>query len=605
MQNIISLLDNIDFKALGTQECLNLRAEVRDNIHNILTEVKPTRDYDDYIRFCYKLWRLFNEPTKAELDFQKSAVFEINPKISIIVPVYNVKTKLLRLLLDSVCAQTYANWELCIADGGSANEEIRRVILEYAKHCDKIKYVFLNENKGIAENSNAAIMISSGDYLAFVDHDDTLTPDAMYETVKAINENKNAGLIYTDNDWSDADENRFNPVFKPDWSPYTFLMSNYIIHLVIVKRKLAFTAGLFEKKYDLYQDTALTFKVSEIAEKIVHIPKVLYNWRNHEASVSHKDRTQDDFHKELINLTLEVKYAYLERMGRCMDSQSLVSVVIRVSEDIISLRKTIMSVIGKAKYKKFEVIILYSSYNSDEVKKHCEQLRKNPLFKVFICDTALNMLPDAIYYNTAAKKCTGKYIFFVNKGVTIAYERWLEAWVAVLCNFKNIAVGGGTAEITDSSGKRIYQTAEEYVGNNTDIKDFAVPVVDLGIHFFAHSNVEYGVHNVSSVSKGLVAVNRNIFNELGGFDTDFPDTFYLTDLCLRCRDIGWQNIIYRRAKVTLSGAENVEMEDIEAFVKELDVFEKKWGKHLKAPDPFLNPNLSLINLEKYGCPYRI
>ncbi|MBR3614694.1 MAG: glycosyltransferase [Clostridia bacterium] len=183
----------------------------------------------------YKIWMEKNKLTEGDIERQKAHKFEYSPKISIVVPMYNTNEIFFKELIESLENQTYSNWELCLADGSEIQNENLK---QYYEKDEKIKYKFLNENKGISENTNVAIDMAMGEFVGFLDHDDLLSSDALFEMVKAINKNKSAEFIYSDEDKIDEQYERFEPYFKPDYSPETLACNNYITHFVVVKKEL-------------------------------------------------------------------------------------------------------------------------------------------------------------------------------------------------------------------------------------------------------------------------------------------------------------------------------------------------------------------------------
>ncbi len=209
----------------------------------------------------------------------KERAFQYRPKISIVVPVYNTHKKWLRLCIESVMNQVYDNWELCIADGGSTKSYIRKVFKRYAKQDSRIKVKFLTKNKGIAGNSNEALAIANGEFVGFLDHDDELSFSALYEVVKLLNENQDLDFIYSDEDKISTKGKRFDPHFKPDWSPDTLRSYNYITHFAVIRKKIIDEVSGFRDGYEGSQDYDLFLRVVERTQRIAHIPKVLYHWR--------------------------------------------------------------------------------------------------------------------------------------------------------------------------------------------------------------------------------------------------------------------------------------------------------------------------------------
>ena len=232
----------------------------------------------------YHNWIKNNEPNDEELEEQKKYKFEIQPKISIIVPMYNTPVKFFEELVDCLINQTYRNWELCLADGSPEQNHELDSIIEKDK---RIKYKFLNENKGIPGNTNAALSLATGDYVALLDHDDTLPLFCLYEIVKCINENTNVEFIYSDEDKIVGKKaERRDPYFKPDFSPDTLRANNYITHLSVFKKSLMDKIGGFRDDYNGAQDFDVIIRATENTKNIVHIPKILYHWRVHENSTA-------------------------------------------------------------------------------------------------------------------------------------------------------------------------------------------------------------------------------------------------------------------------------------------------------------------------------
>ncbi len=231
----------------------------------------------------YKSWMEKNNPTNEELEKQRNHRFDIEPKISIVVPMYNTNEGFFKELVEGLINQTYKNWELCLADGsGTQNENLKK----YYESDKRIKYKFLNSNKGISENTNSAIEMATGDFIGFLDHDDLLPKEALYEIVKGINENPEVDFLYTDEDKIDENGERFEPYFKPDFSPETLECNNYITHFVVLKKELIKTIGNLDSRFNGAQDFDFVLRASEVSKKIVHISKILYHWRVHKDSTA-------------------------------------------------------------------------------------------------------------------------------------------------------------------------------------------------------------------------------------------------------------------------------------------------------------------------------
>lgn len=262
-------------------------------VRNTVTHIAERAEEDKQ----YSSWLMEHKvsDSRAEEERLVQAGFPIRPRFSIIVPTFNTPEKYLREMIESVTGQTYTNWELCIADGSPEHSAIQSVVIEYQKRLEslglkdapEIHFLPLEKNLGISGNTNAALTMASGDYVALLDHDDLMEIDALYEIVLAQNKYPKAEAFYTDEDMLDDDSGNFlNPNFKPDFN-IDFLQScNYITHFYAVKRTIALEAGLFSDECNGSQDYDFILKTTELAEQVVHIPRILYHWRIHMNSVA-------------------------------------------------------------------------------------------------------------------------------------------------------------------------------------------------------------------------------------------------------------------------------------------------------------------------------
>ena len=232
--------------------------------------------------FTYERWLKDNQITREELEEQRKQQFEYEPKFSIVVPLFQTKEIYLRALIESVENQTYGNWELCLADGSGANSPLEKIVAEYQKKGCNISYQILQENKGISENTNAAIQMATGEYIVLADHDDIIAENALYECAKAVNSDNSIDVLYSDEDKIDmAGKKYFDPNFKPDLNMDLLCSMNYICHLFVVKRTVIDKVGMLRSEFDGAQDHDFILRCVEAAEKVYHIPMVLYHWRCH------------------------------------------------------------------------------------------------------------------------------------------------------------------------------------------------------------------------------------------------------------------------------------------------------------------------------------
>ena len=232
----------------------------------------------------YQTWIKNNEPTPEQLEEQRKTTFKINPKFSIVIPMYNTPINFFTELVDCLKQQTYSNWEMCLADGSpKKNEELDSII----NSDERIKYVFLNDNKGISGNTNEALKLATGDYILLVDHDDLIPVFCLYELAKTINKHPEVEFIYTDEDKIEGTKDkRCDPHFKPDFAIDTLRSNNYITHLSVFKKELMDKLGGFRDKYNGAQDFDIIIRATENTKNIIHIPKILYHWRVHPNSTA-------------------------------------------------------------------------------------------------------------------------------------------------------------------------------------------------------------------------------------------------------------------------------------------------------------------------------
>ena len=321
----------------------------------------------------YQTWLKENRVTKKELNQQRKTVFQENIKFSLVVPLYKTDKYLLKALVDSVLAQTYSNWELCLSDGSGADSPIRSILEEYQKKDPRIKVVFNEKQLQISDNTNAAIGIATGNYIAFADHDDTLAEEAFYQMAKEISQHPEADLIYSDEDIIDIRGNRLFPHFKPDFNPDYLCCVNYICHLVVVKRTLLDRTGLLRPEYDGSQDFDFLLRCTEHtdSEKIRHIPKILYHWRSHEGSTA---GNPDDKpyaviagekalagHYERMGIKAEVEYTgcpVVFRTHFVIEGDPKVSILIPNKDHTEDLNKCVTSILERSTWKNIQIIVI-------------------------------------------------------------------------------------------------------------------------------------------------------------------------------------------------------------------------------------------------------
>lgn len=558
--------------------------------HNKKNMKNASCNYEDYIKNC--------EPTKKELESQYNTKFKINPKISIVIPMYNTKYEFFVELMNSLINQTYSNFEICLVDS-SNNEDIN--IKNYLDSLNdrRIIYKKLSENGGISLNTNEAIRLSTGDYIAFCDHDDVLAINALFEIVKTINKDLDVDYIYTDEDILENGV-RKNPHFKPDYSPDLLTSYNYICHLVVVKRELLNKIGMLEKEFDGAQDYDFNLRATEKAKKIVHISKVLYHWRSHAASTAGNSDAKEyvleagkkAIKKHFERLNIDVDVDILQEPGRYKVNYKIVnnpkvSIIIPNKDNKNDLRKCIDSIL-KSTYPNYEIIIVENNSKSKEIFKYYEKLQNEHL-NIKVVSLEIDNFNYSKINNFGVKSATGDFLLFLNNDTKVLENNWIENMLGI-CQRKDIGIVGAKLLYPDLT----VQHAGVVIGIggvaghvNTNIKDS-----DPG--YFSRAEV---INNFSAVTAACLMIKKEDFEKVSGFDENLAVAFNDIDLCLKIRKLEklvvytpYSKLYHYESKSR--GAEDTK-EKIKRFSKEIDIFKNKWNDILEPGDPYYNKNLRL------------
>lgn len=543
----------------------------------------------------YKLWIKNNEPNKEELEKQRNYKFEYEPKISIIVPMYNTKEKYLEELLESVIGQTYSNWELCLADGSPEKLEY---VEKLVSQDERIKYKFLNGNKGISENSNEALKLVTGDYIALLDHDDIIPKFSLYEVVKVINKDKEAEFIYTDEDklW-EKKENRVSPHFKQDFAPDTLMSYNYICHFSIFKKSLMDKLKGFNKEFDGSQDYDLILRATEQANRIVHIPKILYHWRMNVDSVALASNTKTYAYDAAKKAILQ----HLERIGtkaKIEDSKTLgmykvkyevtnepkISIIIPNMDHKRDLKRCINSILQKSTYKNYEIIIVENNSKTKEIFKYYDKLKGNS--KIRILEYKEKEFNYSKINNLGVKNSKGEYIILLNNDTKIITQNWMELMLGN-CQRKDVGIVGA---------KLLYPNGRiQHIGIVLGLTGVAGHV-NLGLTskvsgYMGRNTI---TQNYSAVTGAMLMISREDYLKVGGLDENMPISYNDVDLCLKIRQLG--KVVVVNSLVTAYHYESrtrgyeISKEKIKRLEEDSKKLKNKWKDVFEKEDPYFSPN---------------
>ena len=574
-------------------------------------------DYSKQIFNQYQLWFKSNYPTKPELKSQtlESKQIKIKPKISILTPIYNTPEKFLRQCIESVLEQSYENWELILVDDASDNPILKKIIQEYARKDKRIKYLFRKENGHICRASNQALALATGEYVSLLDHDDILWPNALFEVVRCINKFPNTNLIYTDEDKLEEDGiTHSEPFFKPDWSPDYLLSCNYITHFSTFKKSLINKIGGFRIGTEGAQDWDIILRATnEITKRqkpeglIVHIPKILYSWRKSDvsaasakAAIGIKSYAYSNQRKVLENnlaassikseLT-KTDFLGCWRVKYKIVGNPLVSIIIPTKDKFEYIYKCIKS-LKKSTYKNFELILVDTGSSDAKVWKLYKEVKKD--FNKFKLLNWKNDFNFSAVCNFGAEKSSGKYLIFLNNDTEIISTDWIES---LLEHAQRKNIGAVGVKLLYPDGKIQHAGIITGVGGvaNHIMKGYP-DNIPQGFPMLLAKDL---IRDVCAITGACLAISREKFHKVGGFNEIFKIAFNDVDLCLKLYyKEGLFNLYTPFA--TLLHHENTSVgnpfkgtRNYSEFMRENELMYKFWEEKIDN-DPFYNKNLTKV-----------
>jgi GT2 family glycosyltransferase len=538
----------------------------------------------------YGLWLQLNASSRTDLEEMRRAsqTLSYQPLISIVMPVHDTDEVLLRRAIDSVREQAYQNWQLCLANDGSQKPHVGAVLDEYARLDVRIRVAHLPGNTGIAAASNHALQIASGEFVGLLDHDDELTPDALFEVAKRLAAQRHLDLVYSDEDKLDSGNRRVDPFFKPDWSPDLLLSMNYITHFAVFRRALLQELGGFRHGYDGSQDYDLLLRVTERTAGIAHIPKVLYHWRKTAGSAAVSPHTKPHAHeagrraiadalrRRRCEGSIESLDPGMYRIRYRLQGTPLVSIIIPTRDAWLLLRQCLDSLEAKTDYAAYEVIILDNESRDPAALKYLDSIVAK--HRVYRWPGSFNF---STINNFGANKARGDYLLFLNNDVQIIRPDWL---LAMLEQAQRSEVGAVGAKLLYPDG-RIQHAGLVLSAKRPPAHAFRLQRPDdPGYHRFADV-----IRNCSAVTGACLMVRRRVFEDIGGFDQRFRFAYNDVDLCLRLRRNGFV-IVYTPFAV-LYHHESATRGTLHPPEEEI-LYRQIWGETIGRGDPYYNVNLS-------------
>ena len=525
------------------------------------------------------------------------------PTFSIVLPTFNTDPDHLRACLQSVLEQTYPHWELCIADDASTLPHVRSMLTEFAAQDQRIQIVLRGRNGHIAAASNSALALASGEFVAFLDHDDTLAPHALFSVARALQRQPQAQLVYSDEDKLDESGKRCEPFFKPDWSPDLLYSQNYVAHLCVYQRSLLQQVGGFRAGFDGSQDYDLLLRclkhISSVSN-IVHVPQVLYHWRKAEgstadghgqksyAAISAHRALQEHFNSECPGTQVETLLPGLYRHRWPLPHPApLVSLIIPTRDGYEHLKTCIDSILAKTTYSHYEILLVDNQSSCAKTLVYMEALHNDagPVRRLHF-DHAFNY---SAINNFAAREARGSILGLINNDVEVISPDWLTEMVSHALRPDVGCVG-----------------AKLYYPDNT-VQHAGVVLGVGGVAGHSHKYMPASAdgyfgrlritHNVSAVTGAALVMRKDLFHAVGELDAaGLHVAFNDVDLCLKVRALGLRNVFTPFAELyhheSKSRGVDETPEKQQRFARECALMNSRWGALLHN-DPYYNPNLSL------------
>ena len=551
-------------------------------------------------KVTYKSWFKLTKASKEELIKQKEYKWaEEAPLFSIVVPLYRTPKGYLKELIESIEAQTYVKWELCMADG-SPDNKLEMFVKSYQD--ERIKYRYIGENLGISGNTNKAVEMATGDFIVLCDHDDLITPDALFEFAKEIVADSEVDSIYSDEDKIDEKSyDVFDPSFKPDFNIDMLRSQNYICHLYGVRRELVEKYGMFNSEYDGAQDYDFILRMSEHSRKIAHVAKILYHWRTHQGSTALNPESKmyaydagaraigAHYARVLPEIQIErIENGYTLGMYHTVfkfNEYPLISVIIPNKDHTDDLDKAIRSMIEKGTWPNLEFIVVENNSTEEKTWEYYKKIEKEySQVKVVYYDGIFNY---AKINNFGVRHARGEYYLFMNNDVELIEPDSLKEMM-----------GYGQRNDVGAVGCRLL-----YEDNTLQHAGVIVGEIGVAEHIFKKQTEGMTYHaramltqDMSAVTAAVMLVKKEVFEKVEGFDERFAVAFNDIDICMKIRE-DKKLIVYapyacfHHYESKSRGAEDTP-EKIERFNREIGLFNLKWEKNILNGDPYYNCNFS-------------
>lgn len=603
-------------KILKALSILLLSKKLFQNFKNILQHLLtegPKEAYYKVLENLKKSWELnYTEWKKNHIDLNSIQIekikanisnFKLSPKISIVLPVYNISAEILEETLNSVLQQIYPNWECCIADDASTNRSTIDCLKRFELLDPRIKVKYLSKNGNISNCMNEALKSVTGEFVAFLDHDDTLTNHALYMVAEEINNYPNAELIYSDEDKIDLNGNYCDPNFKPDWNYDLFLTQNYLNHLTVCKTSIFKDKIFFDSEFNGSQDyNFLLHYIEKINQKnIRHIPHVLYHWRMVKGSLALATGEKNYAHQRAVNALqnylnrnqikakVENGFSNYHRIQyQLPEILPMVSIIICTKDKVHLLKSVVEGILNQTDYDSFEILIINNQSIEKETLDYFNEIKVLNKVRVLDFDSEFNF---SAMNNLGVAHSKGEIVAFLNNDLEIIHKEWLKEMVRQ-CLRKDVG----------AVGCKLY-----YKNNLIQHAGVVLGMGGIAGHLYKRFSKNSNgtgvgaklkmVQQFSAVTAACMLMRKDVFLSINGFDeVNLKVAFNDVDLCLRVIESGYKVVWTPHAELyhleSISRGIDTEGEKLKRFNRESDYMMNKY-KELILKDPFYNPNLTL------------
>lgn len=498
-------------------------------------------------------WLAAHDPEPRELAEQRrwTPASRPAPVLSLLVPLYHTRREWLVELVESVRAQTYRGWELCLAVADDEDPALVRRVHDLAALDPRIRPVRLASNRGISAATNAALAEASGNYVAFVDHDDRLAPDALYEVARLLDRQPETDVVYSDEDYLSANgQRRYRPRLKPAWSPELLAGYNYVGHLLVVRRRLVLDLGGLRGECDGAQDWDLVLRLAEHTDRVGHVPRVLYHWRavpgssalEHAAKpwalAAQRRAVGDHFARRGLAPRVEPQPSGVQRVSWPLAQRPLVSLIVPTRDQLRHVRRLVSDLSERTEYAPLEILLVDTGTSDPAVRALYEDWQRRLPLRVLDCPGPFNFSRAC---NQGAAAARGEILGFLNNDLEARDPEWLTE----LVRWAQLPEIGLVGAQLDYPGGGI-QHAGVAIGGRT-----------LGWHLFRHLRAEtwtplgpsHTYRNVSALTGACQVLRREVFEELGGYDEAFELCYSDFALALSAERAGYRNLVTPYARL--------------------------------------------------------